>query len=70
MIRILPLDVARCDPSCPCPQKGRCLRFLDESFDPRLSYVDASTTRDPSGCALFLDTRGAALLVAQQLEAA
>lgn len=64
MNAVLPIDVARCDPSCPCPQASRCMRYLDDAVDDEVSHVDASLTRDPHGCALFLDVRGAALLEA------
>lgn len=58
----LPIAIHRCDPSRVCPQASHCARFLDEDCDDRVHYVDASLTRSPKGCELFLDIRGAALM--------
>lgn len=57
----LPIFIARCDPSKRCPQACRCLRFLDDSCDPSVRFVDASLTLQPTGCELFIDVRGAQL---------
>ena len=59
----LPVYIARCEPSMPCPQANRCARYLvdaDEFHD----EIDASPCVDSHGCTLFID-QGSRARVAQ-----
>lgn len=57
----LPVWIARCAPSMPCPQADRCARFLAEADDFH-AEIDASRCVEPCGCALFVDQRALPLL--------
>jgi hypothetical protein len=59
----LPLDVARCMPSC-CVQMADCARANDwpSGEHIRLPVVDASAGRKSGDwCSMFIDSRGVAL---------
>lgn len=64
-MRILPLGIARCEPSRGCPQADRCARAFADDVDDRYDVIDASGCMDRSGCALFIDRRGVGLLQRQ-----
>lgn len=60
----LPVSIARCAPSMPCPQAKRCARFLADC-DAFHDEIDASRCVGPSGCALFIDEHALALFPQQ-----
>lgn len=56
----LPVSIARCCPSQPCPQADRCARFLADC-DAFHVEIDASGCIPAGGCELFIDERALAL---------
>lgn len=54
----LSTDIARCTPSCVCPQIRHCARANDRTGE-RLTFIDAGVTlrKRDSVCWLFIDSR-------------
>ena len=59
---LLPGDIARCRPSCPCPVQTRCARSLAPMVrTSRHSWstaVDASVCLQAGPCPMFMDAGG------------
>jgi hypothetical protein len=58
MTAALPTGIARCSPSCVCPQIRHCARANNRTGE-RLSFIDASVTLTARNrvCWLFIDER-------------
>ena len=65
----LPLAMARCEPSRPCPQRASCARANDplegaQVIDASKAVRVSASACSAAWCSLFVDVRGIALLEA------